>query len=90
MGWGFVWLMVILKIPIAMLLYLVWWAVRQVPDDAAADPRDDEGGEPPPHRPRPHRPRPARRGPHGALTPHAPQRVRVHGRRPPRRAPSRG
>ena len=29
MGWGFVWLMLVLKIPIAMLLYIVWWAIKQ-------------------------------------------------------------
>mgnify|MGYP000849805022 CR=1 FL=1 len=31
-GWTFVYLMVVLKIPIAALLYLVWWAIHQVPD----------------------------------------------------------
>jgi hypothetical protein len=82
MGWGFVWLMVILKIPLVMLLWLVWWSVRQVPDEADAGSSDDDGGgEPPPHRPRPHRPRPARRGPHGSPPPAAPARVRARARR---------
>ena len=77
MGWGFVWLMVVLKIPIAMLLWLVWWAVKQVPEEGESDARDDGGLEPPPHRPRPNRPRPGRRGPH-AMPPPAPvPRVRT-------------
>ncbi|MDO8211888.1 hypothetical protein [Conexibacter sp. CPCC 206217] len=71
MGWGFVWLMVVLKIPIGLLLWLVWWAVRQEPDDAAGEaPRGDGGSKVPqqrdprhPHSPLPRRPRD--RGPHG-------------------------
>ena len=38
MGWGFVWLMLVLKIPIAMLLYIVWWAIKQT-DEPAPDVR---------------------------------------------------
>ena len=29
MTWGFLWLMLALKIPIGGLLYIVWWAVHQ-------------------------------------------------------------
>jgi hypothetical protein len=66
MVWEFVFMMVILKIPIVYLCLVVYWAVRaepkppepaQLPVDALdLDPR-------PPWRPRSHRPRP---GPHGS------------------------
>lgn len=63
MGWTFVWLMVGLKVPIAALLYIVWWAVHQTDEEAA--PEGGDGGVRPPHRPRlPRHPR--RRGPHGS------------------------
>lgn len=63
MGWMFLWLMLGLKIPIAALLYIVWWAIHQTDEDAA--PSSGDGGVRPPHRPRiPRRPR--RRGPHGS------------------------
>jgi hypothetical protein len=29
--WGFLLLMLALKIPIAALIYIVWWAVKQEP-----------------------------------------------------------
>ena len=31
MTWGFLWLMLALKIPLAALIYLVWWAIKQEP-----------------------------------------------------------
>ena len=63
MGWTFLWLMLGLKIPIAALLYLVWWAIHQNDEDPIPDGGD--GGIRPPHRPRlPRHPR--RRGPHGS------------------------
>jgi hypothetical protein len=63
MGWAFLWLMLVLKIPIAALLYIVWWAIKQNDEETIADSGD--GGVRPPHRPRlPRHPR--RRGPHGA------------------------
>ncbi len=72
--------MVFLKIPIAAMLGLVWWAVRQDPANDTAS--DDDGGSkhvPPsprhPHRPR--RPRPPRRGPHGGEHTQAPARMRT-------------
>lgn len=75
MTWGFLWLMVALKVPIAALLYLVWWAVHQQPDD---EPVSDDGGSGVPRSPHPRRPLPRspRRGPHAepALVP--PPRVR--------------
>ena len=42
-GWTFVYLMVVLKIPIALLLYIVWWAVHQVPDDETEQQHGDGG-----------------------------------------------
>jgi hypothetical protein len=63
MGWTFVWLMLGLKIPIAALLYIVWWAIKQTDEEPIAD--GDDGGIRPPHRPRlPRHPR--HRGPHGS------------------------
>lgn len=63
MGWTFLWLMLGLKLPIAALLYLVHWAIKQSdPDEPVAE---GDGGVRPPHRPRAPR-RPRRRGPHGA------------------------
>jgi hypothetical protein len=76
--WTFIWLMVFLKIPIAGLLGIVWWAVHQKPDTA-----EDDGGIRPhprprhPHHPRPHLPRTPRRGPHGGQSPIPPARVRT-------------
>ena len=42
MTWGFLWLMLALKIPIAALIYLVWWAVKQTPEETPSS--DDDGG----------------------------------------------
>lgn len=79
MEWtGFLFLMLALKIPLGMLLYLVWWAVRQTPDDEHL-PQDGDGGSrvaDPSHRPFPRRPLP-RRGPHGDPAPATPPRVRT-------------
>ena len=73
MTWGFVWLMFVLKIPIVMLLCLVWWAIKAENDPAA----DDDGGiRRDPERPFPRWPKPRQRGPHGAPRPAAPPRVR--------------
>jgi hypothetical protein len=71
--WGFLWLMVALKVPIAALLYLVWWAVRQEPE--AAQDSGEGGARRRPH-PHPRLPRPPRRGPHGEPALPSPPRVR--------------
>jgi hypothetical protein len=73
--WGFIWLMVVLKIPIIALLLLVWWAWKQEPDYE----NEDDGGSKTPAKPRHPRPsRPNRRGPHGDPAPlPSPPRVRT-------------
>jgi hypothetical protein len=73
--WGFIWLMFVLKIPILMLLGIVWWAVRQEQDPAEDVPPETVPARPhPPERPQRKRPR----GPHGepAVLP-SPPRVRT-------------
>jgi hypothetical protein len=73
-AWGFVWVMIGLKIPLAMLLWIVWWAVRSVPEPIAGDGGDGGVGHRPdgPRRPPP----PRRRGPHGDPVLPAPPRTR--------------
>jgi hypothetical protein len=81
MGWTFVYLMLILKIPIVALLTIVWWAIRSTPEES--DPVQSDGGGgakvPPrqPRHPRPVLPRHPRRGPHGDPAPLPPARVRT-------------
>jgi hypothetical protein len=67
--------MFVLKIPIVMLLTIVWWAVKAEPATPEHEQRDD-GGSKRPH-PRTPLPRLPRRGPHGdpALAP--PPRTRA-------------
>lgn len=70
--------MFVLKIPIAMLLYIVWYAIRAVPEPEDSDSRD--GGiprTPEPRHPRPPRPRQPRRDPHGDPPLPAPARTRT-------------
>jgi hypothetical protein len=77
--WTFIWLAVLLKLPIVALFLLVRWAVRQTPETA----EEEDGGIGPrprprnPHHPRPGLTRPPRRGPHGDPAPAAPSRVRT-------------
>jgi len=78
--WTFIWLMVLLKIPIVALFLIVRWAVRQTPE---TDTGQDGGIGPRPLHP--HRvggggsrlPRSPRRGPHRGPLPSSPPRVRV-------------
>jgi hypothetical protein len=69
--------MLALKLPLAGLIYIVWWAIKQEPEDAS-NPEDD-GGVRRPHRPHPPKPFPRlpRRGPHGDPAAPAPARVRT-------------
>jgi hypothetical protein len=78
-AWTFVWLMVILKIPIVALFLIVRWAVNQTPE---TEPGQDGGigprpGPRHPHHPRSRLPRSPRRGVHGGPAPSSPQRVRT-------------
>jgi hypothetical protein len=75
MEWTMFFLFVALKGPLIALCWLVWWAIKQVPEDDA--PPGGDGGSkrvrPHPPRPLPHAPR---RGPHGDAAPPSPPRVR--------------
>jgi hypothetical protein len=77
--WTFVWLMLGLKIPIAALAYIVWWAVKDPPEPVPApDDRGDGNDRIAQHRhPRKPLPRHPRRGPHGGLAPVPPARMRT-------------
>jgi hypothetical protein len=77
--WAFIWMALILKIPIAALLWLCWWAVRAEPEP---EPADDANGGDGGHgaQPRPRKPRPPRRGEHAEPAPQPPPRIRVVGR----------
>jgi hypothetical protein len=81
MDWAFIYLMVVLKLPVAALLWLVWWSVRAVPEPAAGS--EDDRGPRRDDRPRPRAPLGPRRGPHaGERPPRSPERVRIaRGRR---------
>jgi hypothetical protein len=73
--WTFIWLMVLLKIPIVAL---VRWALR----GPEVTPEEDGGIGPRlrplhPHHPRSKLPRSPRRGPHGSPAPGPPARVRT-------------
>ena len=68
---------VVLKIPVAAALWLVWWASRAPePDDGRSDEDGNDGG----NHPRSPLPRPPRRGPHADPPPGAPGRIRVAAR----------
>jgi hypothetical protein len=62
--WPIFFLMVILKVPVGMLLYLVWWAFRAepLPEEAPPESEDHRFGR---FRREPKRPRGPRRGGHG-------------------------
>jgi hypothetical protein len=74
--WGFLWIMLALKIPLAALLWIVWWAIRSEPEpEAESD--DDDGGIRRPHERSPKPEGPRRRGPHGDPVVPAPPRTRT-------------
>jgi hypothetical protein len=76
MTWGFLWLMLALKIPIGGMLYIVWWAVHQVDEPETAAPGPGEGGSKRPRHPRGPLPRTPRRGAHNTPAHGSPPRVR--------------
>lgn len=61
--WPIIFLAVVLKIPVAFLLYTVYWAIKAVPDVEEA-PEGEGGHEFRRFGPAPRRPRGPRRGPH--------------------------
>lgn len=67
MLWFTIWFMVILKIPALYLCYVIWWAVKDPPIEAAGGEAEGFGGGGAPLRPDgPRLPVPGRRpGPHG-------------------------
>jgi len=78
MGWTFVYLMLILKIPIVALLLIVRWAIRATPEESEPVPADENGGSKTrPRHPRRPLPRHPRRGPHGDPLPLPPPRSRI-------------
>jgi hypothetical protein len=74
----FIWMAVVLKIPIVALLWICWWAINAEPEPAAEESNDggDGGG----HAPRPRRPRHPQRGDHAGLPPRPPARTRATAR----------
>lgn len=74
MDWTFIYLMFVLKIPIIALLWIVWWAIHQTPENEASD--EDDGGTKRPVAPRRPQPPVPRRGPHGDPQPPPPARAR--------------
>jgi hypothetical protein len=82
-GWAFFYMFVILKIPICALLYIVYRAVKDVPEPAGGEDGGTKVHRPRhPRHPRPRNPRlPRRGGPHAAIPPRAPARVRARAKR---------
>ncbi len=68
--------MLALKLPLIGLIAIVWWAIKQEPEDSQPG---DDGGIRRPGRPHPRTPFPRlpRRGPHGGAPPAPPARVRT-------------
>jgi hypothetical protein len=73
--WAVFWLAVVLKLPIAALLYLVWWAIKDPPQAEAGE--EDGGSRVDDPHPRLRPPQPPRRGPHAEPAPAPPARVRA-------------
>jgi hypothetical protein len=80
MTWTFIWLMLLLKIPIGGMLWIVWWAIHKTDEQPVVGGDEDGGskihGSSHPRAPRPHGPHAPRRGPHAGARPAAPPRTR--------------
>jgi hypothetical protein len=80
MTWTFIWLMLLLKIPIGGMLWIVWWAIHKTDEQPVVGGDEDGGskirGPAHPRAPRPHRPPSLRRGPHAGARPAPPPRTR--------------
>ena len=76
MEWAFLYMMVILKIPIVALGWIVWWAIHQ---EEPVEPARGDGGSGTREHPHARRPPPRgpRRGPHGGRMLASPPRVRT-------------
>ena len=71
----FIFMMLVLKLPLGALLYIVWWAIKSTPEVEGSD--EGGGAKRWPHGPRPPRtPHPPRRGPHAEPPPPSPARTR--------------
>ncbi len=84
MGWAIFYMVVILKIPLALMLWLIWWSVHE-PPEAEGQQEEEDGDDGGSRHLRPRRPRPPRRGSGCAPQPSAPRRVRTNARRPMRK-----
>ena len=72
----FIFMMLVLKLPLGALLYIVWWAIKSTPEVEGSD--EGGGAKRWPHGPRPPRtPHPPRRGPHAEPPPPSPARTRT-------------
>ena len=71
----FIWMFVVLKIPIVAALVLIWYAIRE-PEPVVEEDHEGGGSDRSPG-PRIPKPRPPRRGPHGAPAPAPPPRTRA-------------
>ena len=77
MDWPtFVWMFLVLKIPVLAALLLIWYAIQD-PAPAESEPGSGGGGS---HHPRLRPPHGPRRGPHSEVAPPSPPRVRTAAR----------
>jgi len=83
--WTFLWLLLLLKIPIGGMLWIIWWAIHKADKEEGepATSSDEDGGTKlrhkahrHPRRPRPFTPLGPRRGPHTGDRPATPRRTR--------------
>ena len=77
MDWAFIYLMFALKIPIAALLWIVWWAIHSEPETTETGADGNGGTKARPRHPHKPFPRKPRRGPHGDPLPLPPPRTRA-------------